>query len=71
MNELLPKTKDNFSVKRRSAISAMNFGDERDIVIKSMMDRLEFLEEQCSPFEASIRGRAKDSEDVKINLVRF
>jgi len=66
VNELLPVTSDNFSVKRRSAIRAMKFGDERDIVVNSMLDRLEFLEEQCSPFEEAIRGRAKESEDVKI-----
>ena len=65
-NELLPKTSDNFSVKRRTAIRSMKFGDERDIVVNSMMDRLEFLEEQFTPFEAAIRGRAKENEDVKI-----
>ena len=66
LNEKLPEMSDNFSVKRRNLIRSMSLGDERDLVIKSMMDRLEFLEGQCVPFEASIRGRANESDDVKI-----
>ena len=45
---------------------SLSFGDERDLVIKSMLDRLEFLEDQCDPFESAIRSRAKESKDVKI-----
>lgn len=66
LNEKLPQMSDNFSLKRRRAIRSLSLGDERDLVIKSMTDRLEFLEEQCIPFEAAIKGRAKENEDVKI-----
>ena len=43
----LPKTEDNFSVKRRRAIHSLRFDDKRDLVLGTMMDRLEFLERQC------------------------
>lgn len=66
VNEKLPKMSDNFSVTRRNLMRSLSFGDERDLVIKSMLDRLEFLEEQCLPFESAIKGRAKLSDDVKI-----
>jgi transposase len=66
VNEKLPKMSDNFSVTRRNLMRSLSFGDERDLVVKSMLDRLEFLEEQCLPFESVIKGRAKLSDDVKI-----
>ncbi|MDG6907202.1 MAG: IS110 family transposase, partial [Nitrososphaerota archaeon] len=66
VNEKLPKMRDNFSVKRRNLMRSMSFGDERDLVVKLMLDRLEFLEEQYVPFESAIKGRAKESKDVKI-----
>ncbi|MHB8566063.1 MAG: IS110 family transposase [Nitrososphaerales archaeon] len=66
VNENLPKMSDNFSATRRHLMRSLSFGDERDLVIKSMLDRLEFLEEQCVPFEAAIKARAKLSDDVKI-----
>jgi transposase len=66
VNEKLPKMSDNFSVTRRNLMRSMSFGDERDLVVKSMLDRLEFLEAQCLPFESVIKGRAKLSDDVKI-----
>ena len=65
VNEKLPRMSDNFSVTRRNLMRSLSFGDERDLVIKSMLDRLEFLEEQSLPFEAAIKGRAKESKDVK------
>lgn len=68
VNEKLPKMSDNFSVTRRNLMRSLSFGDERDLVIKSMLDRLEFLEEQCLPFESGIKGRAKLSDDVKIMM---
>ncbi len=45
---------------------AMSFGDERDMVLSSMLDRLEFAEEQALPFEKKIKERAKESEDVRL-----
>jgi transposase len=66
VNEKLPKMSDNFSVKRRSLMRSLSFGDDRDLIIKSLLDRLEFLEEQCTPFESVIKVRAKESKDVKI-----
>lgn len=62
----LPKTDDNFSVARRLAIKALNFGDDRDLVLRTMMNRLKFLEAQCLPFEERIRLLAKESDDVKL-----
>jgi transposase len=62
----LPKTGDNFSVKRRRAIRMLRFHDKRDLVLGTMMDRLHFLEKQCIPLEDSVRENAKLSDDVKI-----
>jgi transposase len=62
----LPPTGDNFSAKRRHAIRSLRFQDERDLVLGTMMDRLQFLERQCTPLEDSVRKNAKLSDDVKI-----
>ena len=62
----LPQTRDNFSVKRRRAIHMLRFHDKRDLVLDTMMDRLHFLEKQCTPLEDSVRESARLSDDVKI-----
>jgi transposase len=62
----LPKTTDNFSVRRRRAIHALRFDDKRDLILRTMMDRLEFLEQQCIPLEDSVRENARLSDDVKL-----
>jgi len=62
----LPKTGDNFSIKRREAIRSLKFNDERDLVLGTMMDRLEFLDRQCLPLEESVRANAKLSDDVRL-----
>jgi transposase len=64
----LPKTYDNLSATRRLAISSLRFNDQRDLVLKTMMERLEFLEGQCIPLECEIRKAAKKSDDVKLLL---
>ena len=63
----LPKSGDNFSIKRRRAIHSLRFHDKRDLVLGTMMDRLRFLEKQCTPLEDSIRENAMLSDDVKIH----
>ena len=62
----LPKSGDNFSVKRRQAIHSLKFNDDRDLVLGTMMDRLEFLEEQCVPLESKVRMNARLSDDVRL-----
>ena len=62
----LPKTGDNFSIKRRESIRSLRFNDERDLVLGTMLDRLEFLERQCLPLEESVRANAKLSDDVRL-----
>jgi transposase len=62
----LLKSKDNFSVKRRVAIRGLKFEDKRDLVLGTMMDRLDFLEKQCAPLEDGVRENAKLSVDVKL-----
>jgi len=62
----LPRTGDNFSARRRQAIHSLRFNDNRDLVLGTMMDRLRFLEKQCTPLEDSVRENAKLSDDVKI-----
>jgi transposase len=36
------------------------------MVLKTMVDRLEFLEGQCAPLEEEIRRNARESEDVRL-----
>ena len=67
----LPESSDSFSRERRQAIRSMRFGgdgdddDGRDLVVGTMMDRLEFLERQCAPLEEKVRTIVKDSEDIR------
>jgi transposase len=62
----LPEMSDNFSVARRLAIQSLKFDDDRDIVLRTMMDRLEFMEGQCEPLEERIRKNARDNKLVRI-----
>jgi len=64
--ESLPKSGDNFSARRRQAIHSLRFNDNRDLVLGTMMDRLRFLEKQCTPLEDTVRENAKLNDDVKI-----
>jgi hypothetical protein len=62
----LPESSDNFSSARRHAILSLSFGDTRDLAVKTMMERIGFMEGQRIPLETSIRKFAPDNEDVKI-----
>jgi transposase len=62
----LPETSDNFSVARRLAIGSLRFGDDRDLVLKTMTDRLEFMEGQCDPLEERIRRNARENKYAKL-----
>ena len=62
----LPESSDNFSEKRRSAIRSISFSNPKDLVISSIMDRLELYESQTVKFESEIKGRVKTNEDVRI-----
>ncbi len=64
--ESLPKSKDNFSARRRVAIASMKFNDDRDLVLKTMVERLEFMEKQCEPLEQRIMKNAKDNKYVRM-----
>ena len=66
VTQSLPETSDNFSVARRLAIRSLRFGDDRDVVLKTMMDRLEFMEGQCDPLEERIRRNAKDNKYARL-----
>jgi transposase len=61
----LPPTRKNFSVRRRIAIGSIKFGDDRDLVLKTMLDRLTFMEGQCAPLEERIRRNARENPHVK------
>ena len=62
----LPEGTDNFSAKRRKSMKEIRFGNQKDLVLSTMMDRLEFSEKQIIPFETEIRKKARDSDDVKL-----
>ena len=57
---------DNFSLTRRQAVRALGFGHNGDLVMGTMMDRVEFLERQCSPLEGEVRKAANVNEDVRL-----
>ena len=50
------------------AIKDIKFGNQKDLVLSTMMDRLEFYEKQIIPLESEIKKIAWDSEDVKLLL---
>ena len=62
----LPETEDNFSVKRRKAMKEIRFNNQKDLVLTTMIERLEFFEKQIIPLEMEIKRSAKKSEDVKL-----
>jgi transposase len=62
----LPNNQDNFSLVRRKAMENIRFNNDKDIVLKTMLGRLKFLEDQISPIEKSIKSRTKDSEDIRL-----
>jgi transposase len=62
----LPDTTDHFSKERREAMRAISFGDDRDLVLSTMLARLEFVEELTPPLEKRIKAQAKENEDVKL-----
>ena len=62
----LPKSDDNFSVKRRKAMKEIRFNNQKDLVLKTMIERLEFFEKQIISLENEIKKTAKESEDVKL-----
>lgn len=66
MFDALPKAKDNFSARRRTAMKKISFGNQRDLVLKTMRDKLEFYEKQCVPLELETRKIAREDEDVKL-----
>jgi len=62
----LPKSRDTFSSKRRQAIHSLRFYDNRDLILNTMLDRLEFLEKQCIPLEDNVRKNARMNDDAKL-----
>jgi len=62
----LPPSTDTFSDARRRAILSLKFKDDRDLVLKTMMDHLAFLENQCIPLDDRIRKIAVGSDDVRL-----
>ncbi len=62
----LPESTDNFSEKRRKAMENLRFNNDKDVVLKTMFERLKFLENQISPIEERIKLKARDSEDVRL-----
>ena len=64
--ETLPETDNNFSVKRRKVMKEIRFNNQKDLIMKTMIDRLEFFEKQIIQLENEIKRSAKESEDVKL-----
>ena len=64
--QTLPETTDHFSQERREAMRGISFGDDRDLVLSTLLARLEFVEKLTVPVEKRIKAQAKESEDVKL-----
>ena len=62
----MPKTNDNFSKKRRVAMNTIKFGNQKDHVLRTMLEQLSFYEQQAFTLDQEIRKNAKVSEDVKL-----
>jgi transposase len=62
----LPDSSDSFSAARRLALSSLRFDDDRDLVLRTMIERLEFMEGQCEPLEERIRRNARENKYVRI-----
>ncbi|EQD50615.1 transposase IS116/IS110/IS902 family protein, partial [mine drainage metagenome] len=62
----LPDTTDHFSQERRVAMRGISFGDDRDLVLSTMLARLEFIEKLTAPLEKRIKAQAKENDDVKL-----
>ncbi len=62
----LPESYDNFYEKRRDAILAISFNNEKDIVLKTMLDRLEFLENQILDIEEAIKERLRIPNNIRL-----
>ena len=50
LHSSLPESSDSFYEKRMEAIKNIRFNNQKDLVLKTMMDRLEFLEGQRDPW---------------------
>lgn len=61
-----PESVDNFSRKRRDAMKAIRFGNQKDLVLKTMPDRLAFHEKRAFTIELEIRKNAKVWNTVKL-----
>jgi len=58
-----------FSAKRRHNIHSQRFEGNRDLVLKTIMERLEFLEAHRYPLNDPIRKAAKASNDRLIMTI--
>jgi hypothetical protein len=47
-------------------MNAIKFGNQKDLVLRSMLERLSFYEQQAFTLDQEIRKNAKVSEDVKL-----
>ena len=61
----LPHTSDNFCSSRRNAICRPHFGDDRELVIGTMMYRLNSWKNRQNP-EKRIRQITGESSDVRL-----
>ena len=44
----------------------IRFNNQKDLVLTTMIDRLEFFEKQIIPLEKEIKNNAKESEDMML-----
>jgi len=62
----LPKSTNGFSALRRKTMKSIAFGDERDLVLSTMILQLELVEKLTEPLEGKIRERARVNDDVRL-----
>ncbi len=47
-------------------MNGIRFDNQRDLVLRTMMDRFEFLEKQMDPLDGEIKRVASDSVDFRL-----
>ena len=64
--DLIPKTNGTFSKKRMAAMNTIKFGNQKDLVLRTMLEWLSFYEQQAFTLDQEIRKNAKISGSVKL-----
>lgn len=66
LNSTLPESIDSFSQRRIREMRKISFSNQKDPVLETMVDRLEFFERRIDPKKVEIKKIAKENHDVRL-----